>query len=288
MKKNYIQLAKEIKDIIVLRFNATKKEIEEREESIDGEAKEIEVSEEEELLNPSPDIEHKTNQVFNLPQQSAIKEQIVTPDSGGSLLALREEEEAEELDLNLAKAEPYVDSRTASGDYWYWKDNVQFPIEYSAEKMRKIIETVKFIYDEGLNKFKINYDEKVIDYIALSPQIAYTLGFEGRFLSKHQSNVAKYSYNINGGINSFCVYSNGLTENIIIGNELASLLRVVSVIGGHGDTIEMIYDSPVFSRVLPKQINEIELELRTLEGKLVPFQFGTTIATLIFKKVIVF
>lgn len=73
-----------------------------------------------------------------------------------------------------------------------------------------------------------------------------------------------------------------------MGNQTVSLLRVVSVRGNHGDTIENIYDSPLFTKVMPRQINEIEIELRTLDGHLVPFQFGTTIVTLIFKKVLVF
>ncbi|HJS63234.1 MAG TPA: hypothetical protein VJ767_00065, partial [Nitrososphaeraceae archaeon] len=58
--------------------------------------------------------------------------------------------------------------------------------------------------------------------------------------------------------------------------------------GSHGDTIEKTYDSPVFTRVLPKQIQEIEIEIRTLDGHLVPFQFGITLICLVFKKVIVF
>ncbi|KAL3086787.1 hypothetical protein niasHT_035570 [Heterodera trifolii] len=90
--------------------------------------------------------------------------------------------------------------------------------------------------------------------------------------------IAKYGYDLRGGISSFAVYSKGLTENMIISNSLSSLLRVVSISGAiRGEYNEKIYDSPIFARVLPREINEIEIELRTMDkGRLVPFAYGTT------------
>jgi hypothetical protein len=82
---------------------------------------------------------------------------------------------------------------------------------------------------------------------------------------------------------------NGLTENLIIGNSFSSLLRVVSISGAvPGEYNEKIYDSPIFANVLPKEVNEIEVELRTLDGRLVPFSYGSVMIVLLFKKVINF
>lgn len=39
---------------------------------------------------------------------------------------------------------------------------------------------------------------------------------------------------------------------------------------------------------MPRQVDEIEIEIRTREGRLVPFQFGTTLIVLVFKKSIFF
>jgi hypothetical protein len=50
--------------------------------------------------------------------------------------------------------------------------------------------------------------------------------------------------------------------------------------------VEKIYDSPMYNKVMPRQINEIEIEIRTREGRLVPFQYGTTLIVLVFKKTI--
>uniref|UniRef100_A0A1I8BGN6 Uncharacterized protein n=1 Tax=Meloidogyne hapla TaxID=6305 RepID=A0A1I8BGN6_MELHA len=108
-------------------------------------------------------------------------------------------------------------------------------------------------------------------------------------LLKHK-NIAKYGCDLRGGFSSFAIYSKGLTENMIVGNSLSSLLRVVSISGAvPGEYNEKIYDSPIYARVLPREINEIEVELRTMDnGRLVPFAFGTVHIVLIFKKVINF
>jgi hypothetical protein len=167
-------------------------------------------------------------------------------------------------------------------------DTVNLPGEIDDGRIKQLFsQYVAFKYDESINKFRLDFNERQFSNIVLSPQIAYIMGFEDGTITK-SGQTAKYSFNLQGGLNSFCVYAKGLTENIIMGNELVSLLRVVAVSGKHGDTIEKIYDAPIYSRVLPRQINEIEIEMRTLEGELMPFQFGVTIVTLVFKKVIVF
>lgn len=44
-----------------------------------------------------------------------------------------------------------------------------------------------------------------------------------------------------GGIAHICVYTKGLVENVIVGDELAALLRIVAVSGSPGDTIEVSF-----------------------------------------------
>ncbi|KAL3121932.1 hypothetical protein niasHT_008647 [Heterodera trifolii] len=149
--------------------------------------------------------------------------------------------------------------------------------------------SVLILYEINIERFKVVFNEEIISHLSFSPQLGYVLGFEN---PQHvvSNEVAKYGYDLRGGISSFAVYSKGLTENIIIGNSLSSLLRVVSISGAiPGEYTEKIYDSPIFARVLPREINEIEIELRTMDkGRLVPFAYGTTMVVLIFKKVINF
>ena len=328
LKKGYNQLAKEIKEIIIARYSNILSTYEDNQDEVREEKTVNSAHAKQTQEIPSADtLPESTETLYVVKQQTtkdsneqANNEQNMIIDSiqidsepdevihgetkkqhfmeatQPQQLSAATEKEEQLLDFSLAHAEPLVsrvsDKNNIKGtikrdEDYYWRKNVRFPAGYSDEKMRNLFKSVKFIYDSTINKFRAEYDESQIEYIYLSAQIAYTLGFEDRKPREDQK-IAKYAFNIAGGINSFCVYTNGLTENIIVGNELTSLLRVVSVSGNHGDTVENIYDSPVFSRVMPRQINEIEIELRTLEGKLVPFQFGVTIVTLLFKKVIVF
>jgi hypothetical protein len=58
--------------------------------------------------------------------------------------------------------------------------------------------------------------------------------------------------------------------------------------GGAGDINEMIYDTPVMSKLVTKEINEIGIEIRSMEGRPIPFEYGIVIVTLVFKRLISF
>jgi len=55
-----------------------------------------------------------------------------------------------------------------------------------------------------------------------------------------------------------------------------------------GDIVEQRYETPLFSKIRVREIDEIGIELRTLSNRLVPFDYGVVIVTLLFKKLIVF
>nr|CAD2188574.1 unnamed protein product [Meloidogyne enterolobii] len=160
-------------------------------------------------------------------------------------------------------------------------------IDSSVQK--QIIDAIEIFYHVDFERFKVKFNHPKIKYLSFSNQLGYVLGFENPDMVRNNE-VAKYGCDLRGGFSSFAVYSKGLTENMIIGNSLSSLLRVVSVAGATpGEYYEKIYDSPIYARVLPKEVNEIEIELRTMDnGRLVPFEFGTVLLVLIFKKVINF
>jgi len=52
--------------------------------------------------------------------------------------------------------------------------------------------------------------------------------------------------------------------------------------------VEQRYENPLFSKIKLKEIDEIGIELRTLSNRLVPFDYGVVIVTLLFKKLFVF
>ncbi|KAL7080354.1 hypothetical protein ACQ4LE_000098 [Meloidogyne hapla] len=155
--------------------------------------------------------------------------------------------------------------------------------------LKSMIDSIEFQYNVDFGRFRLVFDHPNIIHISFSSQLGYVLGFENPHKVKHDE-IAKYGCDLRGGFSSFAVYVKGLTENMIIGNSLSSLLRVVSVAGSNpGEYNEKIYDTPIYARVLPREINEIEIELRTMDnGRLVPFSYGTVLVVLIFKKVINF
>jgi hypothetical protein len=175
-------------------------------------------------------------------------------------------------------------------------ENYSFPSSVSNKNILHFIEGLRLTCIEGINKFKFEFEEghwlnSFVSHITLSPQLGYLLGFENPDIVMI-GETAKYSADLKGGIDAFGVYAKGLTENIICGGELVSLLRVVTLKGNpqFGDKLEEIYNPPMYLRVLPRQVSEIDIELRamSMDGRLMPFHFGVTRIVLLFKKVINF
>ncbi|KAL7070951.1 hypothetical protein ACQ4LE_009721 [Meloidogyne hapla] len=195
--------------------------------------------------------------------------------------------EEDELEFSIEKEQEANNNYKDSSKFLLWRGGIR--LRGNLTLLKNIIDSIKFEYNIDFARFRLLFTHENIDHISLSPQLGYVLGFENT-MSIQNEEIAKYGCDLRGGFSSFAVYSNGLTENMIIGNSLSSLLRVVSVSGAMpGEYNEKIYDTPIYARVLPREINEIEIELRTLDnGRLVPFAYGTVLIVLIFKKVINF
>jgi hypothetical protein len=240
---------------------------------IDDEVKESEEEEEKEKGIVVPTIGDKI-------EESEKKEE----ESTGGVPIIDDEideidESEEEKEEEITRGVPIIDDEIWATDY----EGIE--LDYA----KQLIDSVEIQYIDEFERFKIIFKDDGIKRVSFTPQLGYVLGWED---SKNVQNgeIAKYGVDLRGGFSSFAVYTKGLTENMIVGNTLSSLLRVVSISGAHpGEYNEKIYDSPIFCRVLPREINEIEIELRTMDdGRLIPFAFGTVLIVLIFKKVINF
>jgi hypothetical protein len=152
-----------------------------------------------------------------------------------------------------------------------------------------MIDSIGFQFHKEFQRFRAVFTDSNINYIMFTPQLAYVMGWENGMHVKN-GDIAKYACDLKGGFSSFGVYTKGLTENMIIGNKMSSLLRVVSISGSTpGEYTEQIYDSPIYVKVLPKTVNEIEIELLTMEeGRLLPMDWGQVMIVLIFKRIIQF
>lgn len=100
--------------------------------------------------------------------------------------------------------------------------------------------------------------------------------------------MAKYVPDIKGGINALFVYAPNLVEMTALGNKFVPILRIANVRGETGQLIEDIYIATQYHRIIPKEISEISIEIRTSTGRLVPFNYGDCILTLHFRKLSLF
>ncbi|CAD5207951.1 unnamed protein product [Bursaphelenchus xylophilus] len=153
---------------------------------------------------------------------------------------------------------------------------------------RGIIEDDLIIkFNQSTKRVEVGINHESIQRISFSPQLGYTLGFDPRAVIMNGAN-AIYTPDLSGGISQLYVYAEGLTENIIVGRHLTPLLRIVTVKGKPGQMCEMIYDSPLFLNVPRRSVSMLHIQIRTMDGKLVPFEYGNVTCTLLFKRKIPF
>nr|CAD2203980.1 unnamed protein product [Meloidogyne enterolobii] len=159
-------------------------------------------------------------------------------------------------------------------------------IEEKESQAKDLYSDIEFEYLDSIDRFRVVFNDPEISNIIISSQLCYVLGFPmGRLVN---GQIGKYGIDLKGGFTSFAVYSKGLTSNVIMGNSVSSLLRIVAVENRSGGVVERVYDQPMFIPVLPREINEIEIELRWMNGNLVKFDHGTVIITLMFNRMLRF
>uniref|UniRef100_A0A914NUR6 Uncharacterized protein n=1 Tax=Meloidogyne incognita TaxID=6306 RepID=A0A914NUR6_MELIC len=159
-------------------------------------------------------------------------------------------------------------------------------IEEKEAQAKDLYSDIEFEYLDSIDRFRVVFNDPEIRNIVISSQLCYVLGFPTRPLVNGQ--IGKYGIDLKGGFTSFAVYSKGLTNTVIMGNSVSSLLRIVAVENRSGGVVERVYDQPMFIPVLPREINEIEIELRWMNGSLVKFDHGTVIITLMFNRMLRF
>ena len=144
---------------------------------------------------------------------------------------------------------------------------------------------IRFEYKTEKGRFVCKAPEDLIKNLILPDKLSFMLGFEHGQIIKPYT-VAKYTPDIRASIRRFCVYENsGLTELMMFGDRMTSLLRVVSVKTEPGQDDEQIFTAPIYKRVLSKEIEDIEIEVKTMDNKYVPFNYGEFILILVFKRV---
>uniref|UniRef100_A0A914NQS7 Uncharacterized protein n=2 Tax=Meloidogyne incognita TaxID=6306 RepID=A0A914NQS7_MELIC len=197
-----------------------------------------------------------------------------------------EEEVAEEEVSKMRKKEIFDEKEYEQSTDALIKEKTVTMIEEKESYLKDLHSDIEFEYLDSIDRFRVIFNDPEIRNITISSQLCYVLGFPLGPLVNGQ--IGKYGIDLKGGFTSFAVYSKGLTGTVIMGNSVSSLLRIVAVENRSGGVVERVYDQPMFIPVLPREINEIEIELRWMNGSLVKFDHGTVIITLMFNRMIKF
>ncbi|KAL3121669.1 hypothetical protein niasHT_006175 [Heterodera trifolii] len=140
---------------------------------------------------------------------------------------------------------------------------------------REIRLVCQFNYDVHRNRFVLNTDPRYVKKVAISPQLAYILGFNNtEFMQPVKE--ARFVPDMSGGVSSFHVYTPDLIEPMMIGDVTAPVLRIVTIRGNPDQVVEEQFFAIQYHKLLSKEISEIFIEIRTNSGSLMPFQYGTS------------
>ncbi|KAL3114331.1 hypothetical protein niasHT_011732 [Heterodera trifolii] len=137
------------------------------------------------------------------------------------------------------------------------------------EEKNELIELVKgfrFYFADVLGRFTLRIFSDKISHITLTDQLAYVLGYEQQ-QEIHNEDQAKYAVDLAGGVSHLCIYLNsGIIESMIFGNSFANLLQVIAVEGTSGSVVEKDFQSPLFHKIVAREVDVLDVEIRTLPG----------------------
>uniref|UniRef100_A0A914I7L6 Uncharacterized protein n=1 Tax=Globodera rostochiensis TaxID=31243 RepID=A0A914I7L6_GLORO len=152
------------------------------------------------------------------------------------------------------------------------------------EELLVLVKGFRFYYMEDIGRFMLKIFDNKISHITLTDQLAYVLGYEQEQQILNED-LAKYSVDLGGGVSHLCIYLNsGIIESMIFGNTFANLLQVIAVEGKSGSVVEKDFQTPLFHKIIAREVDVLDVEIRTLTGREVPFDFGQVVLTLQFKK----
>ncbi|KAL3117633.1 hypothetical protein niasHT_004298 [Heterodera trifolii] len=152
------------------------------------------------------------------------------------------------------------------------------------EELIELVKGFRFYFTEQIGRFELKVFNGKISHITLTDQLAYVLGYEQEQEIRNEE-LAKYAVDLGGGVSHLCIYLNsGVIESMIVGNTFANLLQVIAVEGKSGSVVEKDFQSPLFHKIIAREVDVLDVEIRTLTGREVPFEFGQVVLTLQFKK----
>ena len=145
-------------------------------------------------------------------------------------------------------------------------------------------EQFKFAYQQSTGRFSINRTKECKAAINMGKDLVKILGFE--IDAPFAFGVAKHPANLLASVpQQLFVYSD-IVEPQLVGDTIAPLLRIVAIRSKFefGKCVAVTYETPHYIRVQRRQFETIEIDIRDNTGKPIPFEFGTVIVKLHFRR----
>jgi hypothetical protein len=143
---------------------------------------------------------------------------------------------------------------------------------------------VIFKYDEVFRKmtFTVRCDDDS-EGLFISEDLRMMFGFAHCGPYRTGEYTAEKTYRVNDGTQLLYLYCD-VAAFTAVGHEKAPLLRVCNTKGKYGDTIRTIFTHPHYVPLARREIESIEINIKTELGKPTPFAFGKSVVTLHFRR----
>ena len=176
-------------------------------------------------------------------------------------------------------------------------------VQVMNEGLRTFVQELMSVRDElpaqvqsdGFAKFEIK-DDKInlllIPYceVTLGDDLLDIFGFDRvnkkllrNMTSQQRLVVSNTDTTLNAGRHTFYVYCD-ILENVPVGDTLAPLLKTIGVEGERGSIIHKNFDRARYIPIQKKHFDSLEINIRDGFGRAIPFQSGTLIVTLHFRR----
>ncbi|KAL3081110.1 hypothetical protein niasHS_011935 [Heterodera schachtii] len=150
-----------------------------------------------------------------------------------------------------------------------YDENYAVKTREEKEELIELVKGFRFYFTEQIGRFELKVFNGKISHITLTDQLAYVLGYEQEQEIRNEE-LAKYAVNLGGGVSHLCIYLNsGVIESMIVGNTFANLLQVIAVEGKSGSVVEKDFQSPLFHKIIAREVDVLDVEIRTLTGRMV-------------------
>lgn len=171
--------------------------------------------------------------------------------------------------------------RISAGNYESVEDIVTAINQHS--KLEKLL---SFQYSKVTKRLSLSI-KALLSVLGFSQRLALQLGYKPDVnLVTHPTPA--HPANIWVGLPSQMFVYCDLVEPQVVGDILSSLMRVVNVTAdnyNYGTHKDVIFSPPHYIPIMRREFENLEIDIRTDSGELMPFEFGTLSLKLHFKKI---